>query len=97
MKEIRRMDVLSVGIMYGMTLAFMGLLIGLLMASIGSLFGELSGASGLANFGSLAIIVFPILYGGLGFVFGLIGALLYNLFAGWVGGIKIELKDTTAN
>ncbi len=93
MKEIKRMDVLSVGVMYGMTLAFMGFLIGLFFASIGSLFSGLSGASAFGSFGALAIVIFPIIYGGLGFVFGLIGAALYNLFARWVGGIKVELRD----
>ncbi len=33
----------------------------------------------------------PLLYGGMGFVFGAIGALIYNLVAKWVGGFELEL------
>jgi hypothetical protein len=45
-----------------------------------------AGAVGIA-FSVLA----PLLYGGMGFVFGAIGALIYNLVAKWVGGFELEL------
>lgn len=32
------------------------------------------------------------LYGVMGFVFGAIGALIYNLVAKWVGGFELELE-----
>ncbi len=38
-------------------------------------------------------IVFPIMYGVLGFIFGVIGALIYNLVAGWTGGIELTFSD----
>jgi H+/Cl- antiporter ClcA len=34
----------------------------------------------------------PVFYGVIGFIAGLIGALLYNLFARWVGGFELELE-----
>ena len=34
----------------------------------------------------------PVLYGALGFIGGAIGALLYNLFAKWVGGFELEME-----
>ena len=34
----------------------------------------------------------PVLYGAMGFVSGAIGALLYNLFARWVGGFELEME-----
>ena len=39
----------------------------------------------------LAIIV-PVLYAAFGFVATLIAAAIYNLVAGWVGGIEIDLE-----
>ena len=39
-----------------------------------------------------AIVILPIFYGGLGFIVAVIASALYNLAAGWVGGIEIELK-----
>jgi len=38
------------------------------------------------------IVFVPIIYGVIGFIIGVIGALLYNLVAKWVGGIEIELE-----
>ena len=50
-----------------------------------------SGAAGIV----LALLL-PILYGGLGFVMGAISALLYNLFAKWVGGIEVRVDAEPA-
>jgi hypothetical protein len=36
-------------------------------------------------------IAAPIAYGLMGFIMGALGALIYNLIAGWVGGIEMEL------
>ena len=33
------------------------------------------------------------MYGIIGFIGGAIGALLYNLFAGMVGGVEIEVEN----
>ncbi len=93
MKEIKRIDIMSYAKIYAVIFAVIGLLAGLIIAAVGSFFTELRGSSGFGNFGALSIIIFPILYGCLGFVAGMIAAGIYNLLAGWVGGIKIELKD----
>ena len=45
-----------------------------------------------ALFGAAAIIALPIFYGILGFISSLIGAALYNLVAGWVGGVEIDTQ-----
>lgn len=58
--------------------------------------GGLSPAQ-LAGMGAgmlIALVVFvPILYGAMGFVFGAIGALIYNVVANWTGGVELELLD----
>ena len=64
--------------------------------------GILSSFSGMAMLGlfqisGLAFITFPIGYAIFGFIAGAIGALLYNLTAKIIGGIKIELVDSTNN
>ena len=43
-------------------------------------------------FGAAAIIVLPIFYGVLGFVFSLIGAALYNVVASVVGGVELDVQ-----
>jgi len=37
-------------------------------------------------------IMMPIIYGVMGFVFGVIGAAIYNLIASWIGGIEVEVE-----
>jgi hypothetical protein len=39
------------------------------------------------------MIVIPIIYGVLGLIFGALGALFYNLFAGFLGGVEIEVEN----
>jgi len=53
--------------------------------------GAMSGIAFVA-FGLFA----PFFYGGLGFVFGALGAWVYNLMAKWLGGIQIELGEPPA-
>jgi hypothetical protein len=50
------------------------------------------GLGSFFGFGALSIVLFPILYGALGFVGALIGAWLYNAAAGIVGGIRIDVE-----
>jgi hypothetical protein len=42
--------------------------------------------------GLFAVILCPIVYGIIGGVAAVIGALLYNLAASWVGGVEVELN-----
>ena len=50
------------------------------------------GGAAMLAFGILA----PFLYGGMGFVFGAIGAWIYNLIAKRLGGIEIQLEPVPA-
>jgi protein-S-isoprenylcysteine O-methyltransferase Ste14 len=43
------------------------------------------------GFGIGFAIAMPLMYAVFGFVFTLIGAFIYNLVAGWVGGVELEL------
>jgi hypothetical protein len=96
---VKRVGVWSVARMYGALLAAMGLLAGLMIALV-SLAGasfvnqaESGGPSWIAPvFGVGAIVVLPIFYGLMGIVIGAISAVLYNLFAGIVGGVVLETE-----
>ena len=48
---------------------------------------------GGAMFGTLFAIAMPIMYAFFGVIGGAIGAALYNLVAGWIGGIEVELDQ----
>ena len=43
------------------------------------------------GFGIGVAVAMPLLYAAFGFIFTLIGAFIYNLVAGWVGGVELEL------
>ncbi len=96
---IKRIDVLSAAKITAIIAAAFGLLAGVMFFFVGSLFGSMMGnavgqhGGGMAMFGGvMGIIVLPILYGIFGFIGGLIQAFIYNLAAGFVGGIRIETE-----
>jgi hypothetical protein len=97
MKEIKKVDPVSLAKVWGVLYAIVGLLIGLLFAAFGSIIRELSpdeGGSAIGNlFGTMSLFFFPIFYGVIGLIAGIIGGFLYNWIASLVGGIQIELKD----
>ena len=37
-------------------------------------------------------VLFPIFYGAMGFIFGVITAAIYNLVAQWIGGLEVEVE-----
>jgi hypothetical protein len=71
----------------GLIFAPLFLLIGLMGSALGQQKSPLAGVFGVGF-----AVLMPVLYGVMGFIAGLIGALLYNLFAGWVGGFELELE-----
>ena len=93
---VKRIGPLSVGKVAGTLYAVMGVLIGAVFSMIamaGGMGSDVAGASGMgALIGVGAIVFFPILYGGLGFVFTMLAAVLYNVVAGIVGGIELDMQ-----
>ena len=67
-----------------------------LMGAMGAMAGAGNHNNPLAALGVIGVVLLslfiPIFYGLMGFIFGAIGALIYNLMANWVGGIQLELQ-----
>jgi len=93
---ITKVGVLSVAKVGAVLYAGIGLVIGALFSLIGMAgFGAWPGDGGAfvgMFFGVGAIVILPIFYGVLGFVFTLIAAALFNVAAGLTGGIEIETR-----
>lgn len=53
----------------------------------------LSLGGGTIIFALIGLCMVPIFYGVMGAIIGAIGALLYNLIAGWFGGLIIEVRN----
>src|SRR5512142_2857103 len=96
MQRIKSVGVLSVATVSGMCYGAMGLLlvpIFRLFAAIGFMAPKQPGMPGFAPaFGIAFAVCAPVLYGAMGFVIGALGAFIYNLIAGWIGGVEIELE-----
>ncbi|CAN5668206.1 hypothetical protein BH24ACI2_BH24ACI2_12670 [soil metagenome] len=101
--KIKKLGVLSVAKIYAVIMLVVSLIFsipyGLFVIGISLMGASAGGSSGLAIgsggaiVGVLMMVGIPIMYGAIGFVAGAIGALLYNLFAGVVGGIEIEVEN----
>ena len=102
---VRRVGVLSLAKIQGFLMFIFGLIIGVLYGLIIMIFGAAitslaprdeggaAGGIGTIVIGLILMIAVPIFYGLMGFVGGAIGALIYNIAARFVGGIKIDLES----
>lgn len=101
MKKIKKIGIISCAKVCALVMTIIGFLAGIFAAffSLGPCHttDNISCLIQLCPFhsemGFWAIIIFPVSYAIMGFVAGLLGAYIYNLVAGWVGGIEIELED----
>ena len=90
--RIRNVNPIQLAIVTAVLEAFVGVLVGIFFGIFSSTMGALA-PGGAANLGWLSIIILPIVYAVIGFIGGLIGGFLYNLVAGWTGGIEITLSQ----
>lgn len=94
MHIVKSVGVLSVAKIMGLIYGCLGLIFAPLFLVIG-LLGSMAGADKAPFAGVFGVgfaLFMPLLYGGMGFVMGAIGALLYNLFAKLVGGFELEME-----
>jgi hypothetical protein len=93
---IKRIAPLSFAKIAGTLYAAMGLVFGCIVSLIAVAGGFGSEGSPIPAFGAIlgvgAIFILPIFYGGIGFVGTLIAASLYNVVAGLVGGIELDVQ-----
>ena len=104
MEKLRKLRVFSfvkfhavmgtlIGLLCGILYSFGGLIIDVLVSRGWVTSQETPGLSygTLLAFG--ALIGMPIIGATLGFLLGLIEAILYNVFAKWLGGIKLDFEQ----
>lgn len=88
MAQIKRFSI-------GQSAKFMGVLyflFGLLFAPFFLVMGMFAPDGQGGMFGTVFAILMPVMYGVFGIIGGAIGAALYNLVSGWVGGIEVEIQ-----
>ncbi|HEY8010835.1 MAG TPA: hypothetical protein VIE67_07520 [Rudaea sp.] len=90
---IKSISVLKLAIFQGAMGVALGLIAALLFMTFGSMIGGLTNHAAAGMFGGIAMLIFlPIMYGICGFIAGAVGAFVYNLVAGVVGGVEIETE-----
>ncbi len=95
---LKRVGVFSLGKVAGILYAVFGLIAGGILSLV-AIVGAAAGAAAegwealfAVLFGVGAVIVLPLLYGLMGFIGGLITAVIYNFVAGVAGGVVLELE-----
>ncbi|MDT5157716.1 MAG: hypothetical protein QOC99_586 [Acidobacteriota bacterium] len=99
--QIKRVGIFSYAKITAVTCAAFGLIFGVLYGLIIIIFGaamltgrNTAGAgAGSIVVGLFIMIGFPLFYAILGFIMGAFGAVVYNVAAGFVGGIELELES----
>jgi len=102
-RTIKRIAPLQAGKMMGVLYACMGLIflpIFMLAGAAGVFAQHAQGTQGASAAPAAAVagimfgmgLFLPVIYGVMGFVLGIIGAAVYNLVAGWIGGIEVEVE-----
>ena len=93
---LKRIGPVSCAKVVGTLYAILGIVIGVIVSLAVLAGGIASNVSRNAALGTIigagSVVFFPILYGVIGFVASLIGAWLYNVIAGLVGGIEMDLQ-----
>ena len=99
-KRITSVDIVSFSTFTGIIYAFLGFFYGLIVLVAGSFISALFQSQTEFNFphfgaalGIAAIIVLPISFFVIGFIVGIIGALIVNLALKITRGLKIDLQD----
>lgn len=93
-RQLKNVGVLSMGYFFGAAGIAFGLIAGIIMV-VFSVVPVAIGQAEPAMFlpGLFMLLFFPIMYGFLGFLGGLINACIYNLVAGITGGIEMTFSD----
>ena len=96
MKVLKKVDLLSAANVLGLMGVVWGLITAVLAVILSGIIGTtasiLPGAEAAIGVGILSVVILPITYGIVGFVAGVVTALIYNLVSKWIGGIKLDIK-----
>ena len=99
-KKLKRIAPLQLGIVAGAFYALMSLIIVpiFLLIAVAAAFAPHTQGSGAmqaglgVGMGIAFAIMAPIMYGAMGFIFGALAGVVYNLVAKWTGGIEFVVE-----
>jgi hypothetical protein len=94
-RRIKRIAPLQLGKILGILYGLMGLIFIPFFMAMGALASQVPEEQRVGLMfmtGGFALFA-PVMYAVMGFVFGVIGAAIYNLVAKWVGGVEVEIEQ----
>jgi hypothetical protein len=93
-RRIRRIAPLQLGKIMALTYGIMGLIFCpfFLLMTVFATHLPNNQRVGIMALGTGFALFMPVLYAVMGFVFGVVGAFIYNVIAKWVGGIEVEVE-----
>lgn len=98
--RLRHVNPVQFALVIGIVYAIIGLIVAILWLPLAGIMAAASSSMGQHMFGAglgvLALVVFPVMYFIIAFIGGLIVAAVYNLIAGWTGGIEMTLEQSAA-
>ncbi len=87
---VKKIGVLSAAIVFAIIGIFVGIIFGIISIAVFLLFPKISNYLGsYSTLGYFSLIIFPVVFGIIGFLSGMIIILFYNLTANVSGGIKL--------
>ncbi|HVN73339.1 MAG TPA: hypothetical protein VMT44_01960 [Methanoregula sp.] len=91
MTVIKSVEIMSWAKIHALFGIVFGLIYGIIFGVILTAVGVGMDRGGMTAFGIASVVIFPIIFGIMAFIGGAIVAFLYNVFAGKIGGIQVEL------
>ncbi|NKI26966.1 hypothetical protein HCG49_10370 [Arenibacter sp. 6A1] len=95
MARLKKINVLALAKFQAVLMAPLGMITGIIYSFGGTVYDIIS--TGSVNYGTalayVALVVQPIMFAIVGFLIGIVEALLYNLIAKRFGGMNIELDQ----
>ncbi len=93
MAVLKRIGIFSFAKIAALAGAIVGLVAGIVFALIAGIAGSITGMPfWFRSLGMLAIVIFPIAYGIVGFIWGAVIAAIYNAASHFAGGVILELE-----
>ncbi len=94
--RLRSINPIAIGLVLGIMYALFGVLVALFFMAFGGMMMATVPmyAHGFGGLGIFSLVIFPVIYFVGGFLGGLVTAALFNLVAGWVGGVELTFESS---
>lgn len=89
--RLRRISPIQAGVVAGVLYALLGIVVAIFYYLV--FLTTRATNSSLPSAAGVLVIFFPFIYAAFGFIAGAVTAWLYNLVAGWVGGLELQLDS----